>query len=54
VIQAAEFLACRPSTLYSKAAAGLVPRVVLWKGKRKNSIRFDPEQLRAFIKKQSR
>ena len=51
VQQAAELLGCRPSTLYAKAAAGLVPRVVLWRGRRKDAIRFSLDALREHVQR---
>lgn len=54
VKDAAEYLAVRPSTVYEKAARGLIPRVVLWSGRRKETIRFDMDSLEEFVKKNTR
>ena len=50
---AADFLRSRPSTLYARAAQGKLPHIVLWEGRRKKVIRFDPEALREFVRQNS-
>jgi excisionase family DNA binding protein len=49
--EAAAYLGCAPSTLYEKAAAGKIPFVRLWEGRRKAAIRFTLESLRDHIAK---
>ena len=53
VKEAAAFLRAAPSTVYERAARGQIPRVILWKGRRKEAIRFDPAALREFVKRNS-
>ena len=53
VKEAAEFLGYKPSTIYAKAIAKILPHVVLWQGKRKDAIRFSRSELEAFVRRQS-
>jgi excisionase family DNA binding protein len=50
VKQAAALLGISASTLYGRAAQGLVPRVVLWKGQKKECVRFSPSDLDRYIR----
>ena len=45
--ECAAVLGCRPKTLYQKIAAGEIPKVVLWRGPRKESVRFSASALSA-------
>ena len=53
VREGAAFLGVAPSTLYQKAARGLIPRVVLWRGKKKEAIRFTEDMLMEYVKQHS-
>ncbi len=50
VKETAELLGYQPSTIYAKAAAGLLPRVIMWRGARKDAIRFSRTSLEEFIR----
>ena len=47
--ECAAVLGCRPRTLYAKAAAGEVPKVVLWRGLRKETLRFSARAINRWI-----
>ena len=52
--QVAEVLNVRTATVYAAAAAGRIPSVKLWKGKRRSLVRFRREDIDHFIRKGTR
>ena len=53
VKEAAAYLGLSAYTLREKAAAGAVPKVVLWKGKMQSTLRFSEAALAEFIEARS-
>ena len=53
VKEAAAYLGLSAYTLREKAAAGAVPKVVLWKGKMQSTLRFSEAALAEFIEERS-
>jgi excisionase family DNA binding protein len=46
-------LRLKPATVYEAAAAGRIPCVRLWRGRRKSLIRFRGEEIEALIRERS-
>jgi excisionase family DNA binding protein len=51
--EVADLLRVRPVTVYAAAARGRIPCVTLWKGKRRNLVRFRREDVEEFIRLRS-
>ncbi len=49
--EAADFLGVKEKTLRARASEGKIPRVILWRGSRKEAVRFTTDSLRAHIKR---
>ena len=46
-------LGIRPSTVRSGVKRGVIPAVVLWAGRRRSLVRFEPEAIEQFIRDKS-
>lgn len=52
--QVAKLLNLRPVTVYAAAAAGKIPHVELWSGRRRRLIRFRPTDIESLIADRTR
>ena len=50
VIEVCKMLRIKPSTCYAAAAAGRLPHVVLWRGRRKSVLRFRRSDIEELIR----
>jgi excisionase family DNA binding protein len=51
--EVARRLGIRPSTVRVGVQKGVIPAVVLWKGKRRSLIRFNPEEIDKLVRERT-
>ncbi len=49
-----QILRLKPATVYEAAAAGRLPSVRLWQGRRKSLVRFRPDDIERVIEERTR